>query len=85
MPFCVDWDPNQGGSFAAGARWIIANLGRRPGATYQLHVVDRGLGFVPENLQWVPRDIHKQFEMIARLLLENQNFKKISGGRHEVS
>lgn len=79
MPFWEEWSPHNGGSFAVGAQWVIENLGHRPDKNYQLHVVDRALGFVPGNLQWVPRDKHKQSEMIARLLLENQNLKKELG------
>ncbi len=79
MPFAAVWNPRRGGSYAAGAQWVIENLGHRPGKNYQLHIVDRSLGFVPNNLQWVPRDRHKQVEMIAQILLENQNLKKELG------
>jgi hypothetical protein len=77
MPFFNEWNPKQGGSFTAGANWIIENLGRRPDKKYQLHVVDRRLGFVPGNLRWVPQEKHRQEEMIAKLLLENQQLKDI--------
>jgi hypothetical protein len=79
MPFADLWNPHRGGSFAVGAQWIIENLGRRPNKQYELHIVDRQLGFIPGNLQWVPRSKHKQEELIARLLLENQNLKKELG------
>lgn len=78
MPFCDDWNPKTGGSYAAGARWIIENLGRRPGTNreYQLHIVNRAIGFMPGNLQWVPQEKHRQEEMINKLLLENQNLRQ---------
>jgi hypothetical protein len=75
MPFFNGWNPKKGGSFQAGEDWIIENIGKRPGKNYQLHIVDRKLGFVPNNLEWVPRDKHKQNEMINRLLLENKKLK----------
>ena len=76
MPFYAAWDPTKGGTHQAGANWIITNLGKRPTRTDQLHIVDRRLGFVPGNLQWVPRKKHRQSEMIARLLREIQTLKK---------
>src|SRR6266571_8902933 len=30
MPFFDDWNPDKGGSFRAGAEWIIATIGKRP-------------------------------------------------------
>lgn len=78
MPFFDDWNPDMCGSFRAGAQWIINNIGRRPGSgkEYHLHIVDRKIGFVPGNLQWVPRERHQQEEMIAKLLLENQDLRR---------
>ena len=76
MPFCRDWNPKTGGSYGAGAQWIIANIGRRPSRRYQLHIVDRRLGFVPGNLAWVPLEKHQREEMISKLLLENQQLKE---------
>lgn len=77
MPFFDGWNPDKGGSYQAGERWIIENLGHRLGSgkEYQLHIIDRRLGFVPGNLCWVPLNKHKQEEMMNRLLLENQNLK----------
>ncbi|MGH2508387.1 MAG: hypothetical protein ACRDHZ_13460 [Ktedonobacteraceae bacterium] len=72
MPFFDNWNPDKGGSFNAGAQWIIENLGHRPAGNYQLHIVDRRAGFTPGNLEWVPREKHRQSEMIDRLLLEIQ-------------
>ena len=75
MPFHDAWNSAKGGTADAGERWIVQNLGRRPSPTHQLHIVDRQLGFVPGNLQWVPRDQHKRQEMIYKLLLEVQTLK----------
>jgi len=79
MPFFDEWNPKTGSSFTAGAQWIIDNLGRRPDKTYHLHIVDRAVGFVPGNLQWVSRSRHKQSELIARLMLENRNLRVMRG------
>lgn len=72
LAFFDDWNPDRGGSFDAGAQWIITNLGCRPSNRHELHIVDRRLGFVPGNLAWVPQNRHRQEELINRLLLENQ-------------
>lgn len=72
MSFYDEWNPKKGGSFDAGANWIIANLGRRPGENYQLHIIDRSVGFVPGNLEWQPRDKHRQAELINSLRLKLQ-------------
>ena len=51
MPFCSDWNPREGGSFEAGEKWIIENIGKRPvGST--LNIIDHAIGFVPGNLEW---------------------------------
>ncbi len=75
MPFCEAWDPDRGGSYIAGAKWIVENLGKRPSRDYELHIVDRRLGFVPGNLAWVPRADHKREEMLTKLLIENLQLK----------
>jgi hypothetical protein len=77
MPYWDEWNPNRGGSFKAGAKWIIENIGRRPGTSkeYQLHIISRRLGFVPGNLAWIPRDKHRQDELIPKLLIEIQNLR----------
>jgi hypothetical protein len=73
--FFDGWNPDKGGSFKAGAQWIIENLGKRPSKRHDLHIVDRSLGFVPGNLQWVPKEKHVQEELIHKLMLENQNLR----------
>lgn len=76
MPFCDDWNPQKGGSFASGAKWLIENIGKKPEGKWELHIIDKKTGFVPGNLSWVPKENHKQEEMIAKLLLENQRLKR---------
>jgi hypothetical protein len=76
LPYYDGWNPKKGGSFAAGAHWIIKNLGIKPvDGKSNLHIVDRRFGFVPGNLQWVAVGRHQQEEMVNRLLLEVQNLK----------
>jgi hypothetical protein len=75
LPFFAAWDPDQGGRLVVGAQWVIENLGRKPSKDYELHIIDRRLGFVPGNLAWVPRSEHKREEMLTKLLIENQHLK----------
>ncbi len=76
MVFCPQWSPSHGGSYDTGEKWVLDNLGPRPrDGKYHLHIVDRRLGFVPDNLQWVPCGQHKREEMINKLLLEVQNLR----------
>jgi len=82
IPFFDAWNPDREGSIKTGEQWILNNLGPRPSSTHQLHIVDRKLGFVPNNLQWVPRERHKQEEMIAKLLRENQQLRQKFGVRN---
>ena len=51
MPFFDAWNPDKGGSFEAGADWIIINLGKRPEG-HSLHIIHHDVGFVPGNLEW---------------------------------
>lgn len=76
MPFCAFWDPKKGGSYKAGEDWIVNNIGRRPAKGYDLHIVDRQIGFMPGNLQWVPRDHHRRKELINQLLVRVQVLEK---------
>ena len=52
MDFFPEWNPDKGGSYKAGAVWIIENLGPRPNGA-SLHMIDRDQGFVPDNLMWL--------------------------------
>ena len=76
LPFFSEWNPKVGGSIKVGEQWILSHLGRRPSSNFDLHIVDRRLGFVPDNLQWMPRSRHAQNEMIATLLLQVQQLQK---------
>jgi endogenous inhibitor of DNA gyrase (YacG/DUF329 family) len=73
MPFFDGWNPKKGGSFRAGANWILENLGRRPKGT-TLHIIDHEKGFTPNNLEWThPRKQSNQ-----------QMFKIIAQQRHRI-
>ena len=73
MPFFDGWNPAKGGSFMAGAEWIIFNLGRRPEGC-SLHVIHHDLGFVPGNLEWTHRKKQSNQQM----------FKIIAQQRHRI-
>lgn len=69
MSFFDGWNPKKGGSYQAGADWIITNLGKRPENT-SLHIVDHLKGFVPGNLEWThpkKQTAEQMFKIIARL------------------
>ncbi len=72
-PFFDGWNPDKGGSYQAGADWIIVNLGKRPQG-HSLHIVDHAKGFVPDNLEWA-----NQKKQIAE-----QMFKIIADQKHEI-
>jgi hypothetical protein len=76
MPFFAEWAPDKGGSYSAGAKWIIENLGKRPDKTYQLHIIDREIGFMPGNLQWVHRTKHRQEELVEKLKAEIKQLRR---------
>jgi len=73
MPFFDEWNPDKGGSFQAGADWIILNLGKRPSGS-TLHIISHELGFVPGNLEWTH----------PRKQCNQQMFKIIAQQRHEI-
>jgi hypothetical protein len=68
MPFYDYWNPDKGGAFKTGEKWIIDNLGKRPeGCT--LHIISHALGFTPGNLEWThPRkQVNQQmYKIIAQ-------------------
>ena len=76
MPFYIDWNPEKGGSFAAGEQWIIDNIGKRPDSEHQLHIVEKSVGFMPGNLQWMPRNIHKRQELVPLLMAEVRRLRR---------
>lgn len=71
MPIHPAWEENP----SLAAEWIATNLGPRPADDYQLHIIDRPIGFMLGNLAWVPRGGHKQDELVNRLLIENQQLR----------
>jgi len=73
MPFFDAWNPDKGGSFDAGAQWIIENIGKRPEGC-SLHIVEHEKGFVPGNLEWA----HPQKQSAQKM------FKIIADQRHEI-
>ena len=73
MPFFDGWNPKKGGSFRAGAAWIISNLGKRPQGG-SLHVVHHDIGFMPGNLEWAS----------AGKQSNQQMFKIIAQQRHRI-
>jgi hypothetical protein len=77
MKFYDGWNPKKGGSFEVAANWIVKYLDRNVTRNHHLHIMNRKLGFVPENLCWVPSEFHKQEEMISKVLLENQKLKQL--------
>jgi hypothetical protein len=74
MAFYPDWNPSVSGrgAYSRGAQWILDHLGPKPGPDFELHIVERSRGFVPGNLRWIPRGVHKQAELLRTVLLENQ-------------
>jgi hypothetical protein len=89
MPFYDKWNPKKGGSYQVGAKWIMENLGKRPGENYSLDIIKHDRGFVPGNLRWAQ---HKIQFLNTRWLknLTNQQFlaeairrglKLVSNGR----
>lgn len=76
MPFFDKWNPEKGGSFHVAEDWVIKNIGKRPDKNCHLHIIDRQIGFMPENLAWVPKDKHRQEEMVNKVLLENKRLRE---------
>ena len=52
MPFYDGWDPKRGGSYDTASKWIVDNLGTRPGPEWSLDIIKHEVGFVPNNLRW---------------------------------
>lgn len=57
MPFYDGWNPRKGGELWLGAKWIIDNLGSKPGLNWSLDIVEHAIGFMPGNLRWALKDI----------------------------
>ncbi len=72
MPFFDSWNPDKGGSWAAGAKWIIENLGKRPTKDSSLHIVKHEKGFVPGNLEWASKK-KQSAEQMFKIIANQQN------------
>lgn len=76
MPFFDAWNPKKSGSYLTGEKWIIKNIGEKPAdGRYNLHIIDRRIGFMPENLMWIPIGAHKREELLNKTLIENKQLK----------
>lgn len=60
MPFHDEWNPYKGGAFWQGAKWIVENLGEKPGIGWSMDTIKHDLGFVPGNLRWANRSTQRQ-------------------------
>lgn len=75
LPFQAEWNPGKGGSYIAGMRHLLADIGKRPKGKWELHIIDRQDGFVRGNLMWVPKTIHQRFELINAQAIEIRRLK----------
>ena len=60
MPFCDDWNPDKGGAFWKGAKWITDNLGPKPSPAWSLDIIKHEIGFMPGNLRWALRNTQRR-------------------------
>ena len=56
MPFYDGWNPSKGGAIWKGAKWIVDNLGIRPGPQWSMDIINHEFGFVPGNLRWANKN-----------------------------
>lgn len=59
MPFYDKWNPDKGGSYREGAKWIIDNIGKRPCKKWSLDIVNHYIGFMPGNLRWAKKGLQR--------------------------
>lgn len=87
MPAYDAWNPKHGSQVVVNAvREIIAEIGDKPSRDYNLHIIDRRVGFWPGNLMWIPAVQHKRAEMLNRLIEENHHLKQeLADSRLRVS
>jgi hypothetical protein len=86
MPIYSKWDSKTGGSYRIGEQWVIANLGCRPAKDYDLHIIDRRIGFMPGNLKWVSRTTHQREEMRNRLLVDQRRLAiEVANSKFDLS
>lgn len=77
MPAYDYWNPKHGPhAIAMAVRDILEEIGDKPGRDYNLHIIDKRVGFWPGNLMWIPVAQHKQAEMLNRLIEENHRLHK---------
>jgi len=67
MPFFDEWNPSKGGSYGAGAKWIIDNLGHKPNSAWSMDIIKHELGFVPGNLRWALHSSQQQNKQHKKL------------------
>lgn len=60
MPFYDDWNPDKGGAFWKGTKWILENLGSKPGPNWSMDIIQHDVGFVPGNLRWACKRTQKR-------------------------
>ncbi len=75
MSFFDGWNPDKGGSWGVGAKWIIENLGKKP-KDASMHIVNHEEGFMPGNLEWTSsrRQSHQQLHKIVAQLKNRVTF-----------
>lgn len=69
MPFYDEWNPQKDGAIWKGAKWIIDNLGPKPGPEWSLDIVKHEIGFMPGNLRWATRNtqaLNKQHRTLGQ-------------------
>ena len=81
LSFCDDWNPLKGGNFWVGMKWIIKNLGKKPGDGWEMHVLKtkkypHGY-FGPGGIGWRHRrDIHDQLVLDVVAEMSNKEWEK---------
>jgi len=65
MPLYDGWNSKKGGSTLAGMNWILKHLGKKPGSSWSLDIIEHAKGFVPGNLRWA----------LKRLQMSNQRHR----------
>ena len=83
MPFFNDWNPNKGGAYWKGAKWIIENLGKKPGPEWSIDIIEHKKGFVPGNLRWAKRFVqnyNKRHKLLGKFTIEQL---RVEAKRHD--
>lgn len=82
MPFCDKWNPRKGGSLYLGAKWIIDNLGKKPGPEWSIDIIKHERGFVPGNLRWALKHTQKRNQRHRKLGTFTIGELKVEAKRH---